>query len=602
MKIPSKNLGGFCQDLVAMSSADLVERIQRGAVYKNLYLTGDVDGAMQTYPKMNQLIDDYASNLYSPVEMRLTVEQYGQASVAEVRKGRATASQLHKLFRRRRVDTKVSEAVKWSVIKGKTFLKLLWTEDGYSPQLVQPEYMGVLQPELTSLDEQDMFFQSTYMTEYGFARLVERLPNRDELMKKAKQTANNGKGGEQPGNQSWLKSVILGGINPYKQRGSASANTTRGIVNWMDSPRPTLSPEIMASMIKVDELWIWNDEYDDYTTVQNMGNTIISGTDRFTNIFADDMWIKKDAERTEKDKYNPLLGKTPYIEFCPNPQDGYFWGDSEVRIIATAQLQLNQTIDGINHLLRLQEKPPRSFKGVNGMTQQKASLLNKPGAHLSDTSPNWEWKSAAPEIPSGLYDRMHESINIMHDLIGSKAVTRGEGEAGVRSQGHADSLTRNASPNTKDKAVIIERSVEEVCGLGLDIAKAKITKPITCWLMPKDESIEATKDNILPFEAPAKGMQSVTFKFYDIDDDVKVAVEAHSASPIFFHEKKAEIYDLVKIGAITPEQAVERLHPAGEDEILGAIERKEIASAEQFSKLPPEAQAKILEKGGGRKR
>lgn len=602
MKIPSRNLGGFSQDIVQMCSADQIERIQRGAVYRNLYLTGDVDGTMQTYPKMNQLIDDYSSNLYSPVAMRLTMEHYGQASVADVRKGRAAASQMHKLFRRRNVDTKVSEAVKWSVIKGKTMIKLLWTEDGFSPQLVQPEYMGVLQPELTMLDEQDAFFQSTYMTEWGFARLIERHPNRDELMKKAAQSASPAKGGEQPGQQSWLKSVILGGVNPYKQAGSRSANTNRGIVNWMDSPRPTLSPEMMANMVRVDELWIWNDDYDDYTTIQIFGNTIISGTDRFTNIFADDMWIKKEGTNPQKDKFNPLLGKHPYIEFCPNPIDNYFWGDSEVRLIATAQLQLNQTVDGINHLLRLQEKPPRSFIGFTGMTSQKASVLNKPGAHLADNAPNGKIQDHKPEIPQGLYERMHESVNIMHDMIGLKATMRGEGEAGVRSQSHADTLTRNASPNSKDKAVLVERAVEEVCGLGLDLAKARVVKPITCWLMPKDDSIEAAEGNVIPFEAPAKGMKAITFKFRDIDEDIKVAVEAHSASPIFFHEKKAEIYDLVKIGAITPEQAVERLHPPGEDEILGAIERREIQQAETFAKLPPEEQAKVLAAGGKKKR
>lgn len=599
MILPSRNLGGFARDLIDVCTVDRTERIQRGAVFRNFYLTGSADGEMQTYPKMNQLIDDYASYMFSPVEMRLAMEHYGQASIAEVRKGRAAAAQMHKMLRRRHVDTKVSEAVKWSVIKGKAFLKLNWTEDGYSPQLVQPEYMGVLQPELTSLDEQDAFVQSTYMTEWGFARLIERHPDRVKLMETAKRHMNPGKGSDQPGQQTWLKSVILGGNNPYKQAGSRSQNNSRGIVNWMDSPAPTLDPQIVASMIRVDELWVWNDTLDDYTTIQVMGDHLIAGNDRFTNIFADDMWIKK---ADEKDKFNPLLGKQPFVEFCPNPLDGYFWGDSEVRIVAAAQIQLNQTIDGINHLLRLQEKPPRSFIGMTGITQAKASLLNKPGAYLSDTGNTGKIDKHAPEIPAGLYDRIDRSLDIMHDLMGMRAVMRGEGEAGVRSQSHANALTRNASPNFKDKAVLVERHVEEVCGLGFDIARARVTKPVTCWLMPSDESIEAAEDNVIPMEAPAKGMKPVTFQFHDLSDEVKIAIDSHSASPIFYHEKKAEIFDLVKIGAITLEQAVERLHPSGEDEILGALERKEIRNAEMFAKLPPEEQAKVIASGGKKRR
>jgi len=98
-------------------------------------------------------------------------------------------------------------------------------------------------------------------------------------------------------------------------------------------------------------------------------------------------------------------------------------------------------------------------------------------------------------------------------------------------------------------------------------------------------------------EAPAPGMKQYPFKFYHIPDNTKVTVDSHSSSPIFAAEERGLVFDLVKIGAMTPEEAVERLHPSGEEEIIADIERRQIQQAELIKQHP-----ELLTHPGGKKK
>ena len=69
MHVPQRDIGAFAREKVTVCQASRGKRLQRGSLFRNLFLTGDPDGAAQTYPKTYAYIDNLASWLYSPVDL-----------------------------------------------------------------------------------------------------------------------------------------------------------------------------------------------------------------------------------------------------------------------------------------------------------------------------------------------------------------------------------------------------------------------------------------------------------------------------------------------------------------------------------------------------
>lgn len=603
MYVPKKNTAGWAHEIISQCIVSRNERLQRGAMYRNIYLTGDENGEPQTYPRTFSFIDNLSSFLYSPVELRFGIEQYGYATAAQRAKSSAAASELHKHIRRGDVDTEIEEAVTWSLVKGKSFIKLLWTDDGFEPYIVQPEMMGVLREDIDSLPRQEAFVHSSFYTKGAFAEIIQNHPDRDELMKKAARYMKTESGGDSPESANRMKQVILGGLSPYQKAGAIDAGKSRGVVDWLGGPSPNLSPEVLASLIRLDELWVKDSERDDYTTIQVVGDDILlAGGDTHRNIFAD-MFDPENKERAPKgNPKNPLSGRTPFVEICPNRMQGYFWGRSEICNIALLQLSINSRINGINNILRRQEDPPRFFSGGGPPNQNAYNKLNKPGGYLVDQNPNAKPQTLAPEMPSDLFVSLHEYEQMFDQMAGFTPTMSGRGESGVRSQAHSETLVRTSSPRFKDRALLIERQVEEIGGLAFDILRAKIETPLVAWVMPKDETIEASipLPNELE-EPPIKGMKPIQFTFHDLGGDAKVVVDSHSSSPAFSQETKSLMFDLYKIGAVDAESVVSHTHPPGQDKIIEDLKRKEI-DKQQFAADHPEIAAEEEEKASKKKK
>lgn len=591
MRIPQRNLAGWCGEIISTCSASRKDRIQRGAMFRNLYLTGSDMGEPAVFPKTFAYIDNLSSYLYSPVELRFGIEKYGSSTLADRAKASAAAAELHRYFRQGNVDTLIEEAVIWGLVKGKSFIKLLWTDEGFEPNIIQPEMMGVYREDITSLDEQEAFCQSVYLTPDRFAQMVDNNPDRDEILKKVEKYITPANDETNPDSNNSLKQVILGGLNPYRASGS-NKTQNRGVVDWLGGPSPTISPELLASVIKLDELWVWDDERDDWTTVQIVGNDIIvAGKNQRRNIIADMFDPDNKEHSPQSNEDNPLSGHHPFIEFCPNRLSGYFWGRSELCNVGLLQQMINTRIDGINKLLRRQEDPPTKWTGGQAPTDKQWSKLRKPGTLLSDNSPNAKIDVLAPALPDGLWESLHE-IEAMYDKMGGMTPTlQGRGESGVRAQGHSRTLTENASPRFKDRALITERSVESLGGLGLDYLKANVGEKLTAWVMPSDKSIDSSVEfNPDLIEPPSPGMKPIEFLFSQLPKKCKVVVDSHSSSPAFSHETKGLMFDLFKAGAADKKQLVLHTDPPGADTMIEDIERAEIAE-QQFAAQHPELAA-----------
>ena len=175
----------------------------------------------------------------------------------------------------------------------------------------------------------------------------------------------------------------------------------------------------------------------------------------------------------------------------------------------------------------------------------------------------------------------------MFDIVaGTPAITRGEGEGSVRSQGHAETLLRTGAARHKDAALKIERSVSNVGGISLSLLQAKSTETLVAWVGPKVKSIEIDKEPDPTLEPPVEGMQPVSFGFRHLSSRARVSVDAHSSSPAFTEEAKQNAAVLFKAGAMSPTRLIQAFHPSNEDALIEDAERNEIAKAELIEKHP----------------
>lgn len=616
MYVPTKlsEIGDFATDLINRCSVSMRSRLERGVMYRNVFLTGDPQGTPQIYKKTYAYVDDLASMLYSPVELKFNVSPHGRAGPVERALGHASASHLNAEIRSAELDELCEDAVLWALVKGKTIVQLNSNKTGLEGHLIQPEQFGVLEEAKSRLSEQKAFFHRTWITMADFADRVNtlRLPQRKSsaLMRAVRKYSMQRPDQENTDNYATTRMVMLGGLYPYQVSSSPipGQRSNRGIVDWLTAPQPQLAPETRVDLVPLDELWVWDSSAEDWVTVQLVGPdcVLMPNSIAFCNAFAEYIdpklprqlltlheWEKKKAE-------NPLRGKHPFVEFSPNPMAGYFWGDSEVRLVGSVQSALNARVDGINKVLRKQENPPRIISGAS-INQNAYAKLNKPGGYLTDPSPTLKNETLLPQMPTDFWTSLAHYRDMFNDIGGMPSVVRGEGESGVRSQGHADTLVRMASPRFKDRALRIERSIEALGGLALDIMKVRNADLQIAWVPAKmlGHFTETSKLDAELYEAPSPGLKPVAFTFAQLSSDLKVSVDAHSSSPIFSQDARQLIFALAKLGAIGPKEAIEALHPPGETELIETLETNQ---AEKAAYL--EAHPDLLKAGshGGRRR
>jgi hypothetical protein len=276
----------------------------------------------------------------------------------------------------------------------------------------------------------------------------------------------------------------------------------------------------------------------------------------------------------------------------------YFWGASEVQRLVYLQEAINARLIGTNKMLRMQEDPTTRFVGSTGVNQVALSRYKKPGGYYTETNPNAKIEKDRTEIPQDLWASLHEYERMFDEMMGVPPIAKGHGEKGVRSGAHADTLIRMFSPRFKDRALLIERDVEHMGALTLDLSRAHIAKKLVAWVPEAEAGAQnvSAPDEALLLTPPAKGLVPVYFRYEDLPDDVTLTVDEHSSSPAFSSEAKGLIFDMLKTGMLSPIEAVEHLDITDPEGVQANIQRREIAQAE--AKQQEQASKLALHQGG----
>ena len=175
-------------------------------------------------------------------------------------------------------------------------------------------------------------------------------------------------------------------------------------------PTPMLDKKVAANLIRIDELWVQDQERQDYTTIRLVRpNILIEGKYKRRNLCGLTDNLGKDSE---------MKGYHPFIKVCPNEVEGYFWGQSEIANIYKLQDSLNDQMRAISRLTKLRADPPRSATGFSGMTLEKYKAFKRPGGFASEENPTAKMTDHAPEIPPEIFTHLDKTIQQFDDVAG----------------------------------------------------------------------------------------------------------------------------------------------------------------------------------------
>ena len=530
MRIPSNELlrEQFYRDLIEKCMVSLQERKSDYNSLRSWFLFGSgPDESPTIFNKIYPHIDQLTSFLYSAETTRFSINVGAAVPDQEQIKVPRLTLALNDEWLNSNADQVFSSALTWSLVFNSTFIKLVYN-NGIHPYMVEPASIGVLREDTPYTDRQEALVQTYYITKSELYNRLYSHPKRESIVKRITTNVHT-KTEDLP---EGVDRLILSQSNP----------TMYGNVNLDLSGMNRYKARVAEETVKMFELWVWNDETEDYQCV-TMADPDIFIYDRPGG----SMFLK---------------GELPFVQICPNPQFDYYWGQSEVSRLVFLQQLRNNRMTEILDLLSKQVNPPTALTGFTGILDEKNFALNRAGGLLASDMPNAKAERLAPDMPSSLFEVIHEVDAMFSEASGISSVLQGKGESGVRSSGHASQLARLGSSRAKKRALIVEDSLEKVATLYLKLMQAYDQTHF------KDED----------------GRQFIAEQF---TSDYVVKVDAHSNSPIFTEDLRQLAFNLFKAKAIDTESLLDLLEPPMKQLLKDKLKKKEAAAANQPQQQEP---------------
>lgn len=531
MRIPKDNLQReiFYRDLIEKCTVSLPERKGDYASLRSWFLFGagpDEQPAM--FNKIYPHIDQLTSFLYSAETTRFSINLGASVPNQEHIKVPRLTLALNDEWLNSNADQVFSSALTWALVFNTTYLKLV-VNNGIHPYMVEPSSMGVLREDVSYTDRQEAIVQTYYITKSDLYNRLYSHPQRESIVKRITTNVHT-KTEDIP---EGLDRIITSQTNP----------TIYGNVNLDLYGMNRYKARVAEDTVKMFELWVWNDETQDYQCVTMAEPDVFIYDRPGASVF--------------------LRGELPFVQVCPNPQFDYYWGQSEVSRLMQLQGLRNNRFTEILDLLNKQVAPPKVFSGFMGISDEKAFALNRAGTFVTSDMPNAKVDSLAPEMPSSLFEVIHEVDAMFAEASGISSVLSGRGEQGVRSAGHASQLARLGSSRAKKRALIVEDSLEKVATLYLKLMQAYDNTHFTDEEGNKFIAEQFTKDYV-------------------------VKVDAHSNSPIFTEDMRQLAFNMYKAQAIDKESLIDLLEPPMKQLLKDKLKKREQQQAAQPQQQPPQ--------------
>lgn len=564
MLLPSSKIDRWSENIIGDCEVSRAQRSSAGRYWQNYYDKGaDDESDAAIYNRCFSHIDRTASYIFSPADVRFIIELDITMGKEYIDRASVAGRFLSREFHRAGCDLQFGAAVEMGLIRGCSLVKQNWASEGIDPYLINPEAFAVYREDISELDKQEAFVHTTYITPGQVRALLNNHPERDVLYDRIKRTATSAKKKQEVDND-YISQVIVGSMNPISTSGIGGPG--RGSVTMNVGSTPTLSPDVRAKLVRLDELWVWDDDREDYTTIQVVDpGIVIEGKLHRRNICG-------------------VAGEQPFTKVCPNDVHGYFWGRPELAPVRALQDLLNKRVDDYDRLSDLRAEPPKSYSGFNGITDEMNAMMNMPGGFVTEPNAQAKVDTIAPELPPDVFAAVDNICKWFDDVGGFENIMKGQGESGVRAGVHADSLMRSAGTRLRDRALLTERQLGNMGDFAFKL------------LQNKEAKIFTTKPQNLLQKIMGKPQEGEEFLLKQLPDDYRVQVDSHSASPAFSEDSRQLAFALAKIGAIDAHSVLEMVHPPQADLLIQRAEDKAKAEA-AFAQAHPE----LLTKGKKKK-
>lgn len=556
MKIPDneRSLLDFAREQIEVCAYSQPSRAREAAKHLSYYERGTVGNQNSLYNRTGVHIDRTGSYLYSPNEARYSIGFDATEGEPWLARARAASKYLSREYRRADADMVFSQGVHVGLLDGCSIMKHNWMEShslypGFDPHLVHPEFFGVEREDLQRLEDQQAVLETSYLTKDGLRQIIEGRQDESEITAALKKIGSDIT--DAPQRTNWLHQMVLGGIQPVK---TGTAGGARGQVSVSPSSMSEFSPEMMKNLLRMDELWVVDDERDDWTTIQVIeGMILLEGKYQHRNLTG-------------------VRGLLPFSKICADPVPGYFWGRSEVSRIIDLQDFLNERLRDIRKHMKLQLRPSKAMIGFSGINSQKMRAAMTPEGFLAEQNPNAKIQDLIGPLPAEAFAEVRAISEMFDEIAGFKPILQGEGEPGVRAGNHAKTLMRTASPKLRERALRIERDAETSAHITFQLMQAKDAR---VFMSDKNEQ----------------------FYLKQMPEDYYVEIDSHSSSTAFVDDARELAFALAKHGAVDEEGLLLLTHPPMEDQLIASARERKAAKQKLIQEHP-----ELLTSGGGRRK
>jgi hypothetical protein len=508
--------------------------------------TGRYDGTKSLLNLLYKHLDRTAAHLYSPVELKFSIDFELKYPKQVLDRGAVVAHVLTRQWDRNDTDLLWGEGVFESLKYGCAILKQWVQSEGpnlspnYYAKLVMPWQFGVYNESETDLKKQPAVCETQTMTLPEIWRRIWHLPNAKKMYQRISTHAMRGAALSDP--QSYFHQVLS-----TSQLNTGVQGMTRplpgGIVQLNNDPNyAIMGPQIAADVVNVHEIWVQDD--DDYTTI---------------------IMIEPDVIICPLYKKANLLVKgsklQPYSIIQPNRVTNWFWGRSELIDLIEPQALLSTTLDDQKRLIGLQVDKIMAFTGDNGIDDERYGQLR--GAGYINLVQGSEVKDMTPNLPPEIVPYIKFLIEQINILGGFPPLMQGQGEPGVRAQSHASTLLKTGSPTLRDRSLIVERQIAIAADLTLAVREAK--DPTKYWT---DGDTTETIANS-------------SFLLTDLPDDWRVTVDSHSSSPIFQDENTQLVMAAHKLQIVDGEYVIDNTQLPNKAAAKTSLKERQKRAAEE---------------------
>lgn len=487
-----------------------------------------------TYNKIFPSIDLLSAFLFASETTRFSIELGPSVSKVHLPKVPKMNECIADDWQRSNADMIFGMALVWALVYNTSIIKLMWRNGSMHPYYVNPDSFGVLRENTSGLDRQEAMVHTYLVSKAELERQLAAHPKREDILSNVSAQIT------QDSSPAVVDRMILTAVSP----------TIQGTINPLLATVSQYRPRVDDKSVQMEELWIWDDDMEDYRVVTRADNCVTVYDRR-------NFWVPHEH---------------PFIQICPDPLPEYFWGMSQVQRLIPLQVAREKRMDQIADLLDRQVKPPTSLTGWLGMLDEKDFALNKVGGVLQSSEITAKVERHKPDIPQDLFNEIRELDHMFAEETGLQNVLSGKGEAGVRSGRQTTELARLGSARIKKRSLVVEDALEKMATL---YARARQHFSKTIY----------EDDN------------GVKFAAHQFPDDFLAKVDAHSNSPIFVEDHKQLAGEMLEAHVIDRETFVDLVSPPMKPILKQRLKKIEEGEAKAAQAAQQAEAAKAAPKG-----